>query len=531
MAKMDINIEVMEDGVYLTVSRTNESEKVDVKALMDKIEEFEVKDVDIEVIQEFANSEDIVIRKKITDNLDVKSVDEGAIVKIVDNKMRATMAFTRPVNKGSVFTREDIMKILNDSNVKAGIDETEINDIVENRQYDYEYQVAFGKESKEGKDGYIKYNFDTNKRTLKPVLLEDGTVDYFNLNLYQQAKSGDVLAEKVDPVAGENGYDVTGNPIQAKIGKIAGNLPNGKNVQVSPDGIYTIATCDGQIEYRGGKININEVLTLKEVNNSTGNIEYNGSVVVEGNVFSGFSVIAKGNIEIFGICEGAHIESQADIFLHAGVMGHEKAEIIAEGDITAKFIDSATVSAGGSIATNSVMHSDVDCVKNLVCSGKNGLLVGGRICVGEKIEASIIGAPMATVTILEVGSTPSRLASFRALEESLTDTIDNIFKTDQMIKVLKASQNELTPEKKNLLLKSYHTKIHLIEKKTKTEQQLAEIYPTLQNDNGMIIASKILYSGCKILIGGSKMTISEDYRSVKVRKIDEKIDISLYIAN
>lgn len=530
MAKIDIDFEVLDDGVYLVVSRASEFDKINVKTIMEKIEEFEVKDVDMDIISEFASSEDIIIRKKISDNIDVKSVDEGAIVKIVDNNMRATMSFTRPVNKGELFSREDIMKILQESNVKSGIDETEIDDIVENRQYGYEYQVAFGKEPNEGRDGYIKYNFDTAKKTLKPVLLDDGTVDYFNLNLYQQAKSGEVLAEKIDPVAGENGYDVTGNPIQAKIGKVAGNMPNGKNVQVSGDGMYTLATCDGQIEFKGGKININEVLTLKDVNNSTGNIEYNGSVVVEGNVATGFSIIAKGNIEIYGICEGAHIESGADIFLHAGVMGHEKAEIIAEGNVTAKFIDSATVSSGGNIHSNSVMHSRVDCVRNLVCAGKNGLLVGGRIVVGEKIEATVIGAPMATVTILEVGSTPARLASFRALEESLADTVDAIFKTDQSINVLKSAQADLTPEKKNLLLKSYHTKIHLIEKKTKIEQQIAEILPTLESSNGTIVATRILYSGCKILIGGAKMTVSDDYRSVKLKKVDEKIDISAYIA-
>lgn len=529
MAKVDISFEIMEDGVYLIASRSTEFDKVSVKALMDKIDEYEVKDVDMNVLSEFATSEDIVIRKKISENTDVKSVDEGATVKILDNNMRAVMTFTRPVNKGATFSRDDIMKVLHESNVKAGIDETEIDDIVENRQYGYEYQVAFGKEPKEGKDGYIKYNFDTEKKTLRPVMLEDGTVDYFNLNLYQQTKNGDVLAEKIDPLAGENGFDVTGNPIQAKIGKIAGNLPNGKNVQVSADGMYTVATCDGQIEFKGGKININEVLTLKEVNNSTGNIEYNGSVEIEGNVFSGFSVIAKGNIEIHGICEGAHIESQADIFLHAGVMGHEKAEIIAEGNITAKFIDSATVSAGGTIQTNSIMHSNVECVKNLICAGKNGLLVGGRICVGEKIEATVIGAPMATVTILEVGSTPSRLASYRALEDSLSDTVNNIFKTDQMINVLKAAQAELTPEKKNLLLKSYHTKIHLIEKKTKIEQQIVEILPTLESDNGMIIATKILYSGCKILIGGAKMTVSDDLTSVRLKKVGDKIDATVYM--
>ncbi len=523
MAKMDVSIDVMPDGVYMIVSKMGHTEKVDIKYLMEKIDEFEVKDVFPNALTNILDSEDIIVREKISENTEVKKIDEGVTVKIVDNNMRAVMSFTRPVNGGASFSRDDIKKILHESNVRAGIDETEIEDLCEHRQYGYEYQVAFGKEPVEGKDGYIKYHFDTKNKTLQPKLLEDGTVDYFNLNLYQQTRAGEVLAERMDPVAGENGFDVTGNPIQAKIGKVAGNLPNGKNVQISGDGKYTIATCDGQIEFKGGKININEVLTLKEVGASTGNIEYNGAVIIEGMVSSGFSIIAKGNIEIHGICEAAHVESQGDIFLHAGVMGHEKAEIIAEGNVTAKFIDSSTVSAGGNIQTNSIMHSNVECVKNLSCSGKNGLLVGGTICVGEKIEATVIGSPMATLTVLEVGSTPARLASFRALEESIQDTIDQIHKTDQMINVLRSQQAQLTPEKKNLLLKSFHMKIHLIEKKTKIEQQIAEILPTLENNNGTIIATKVLYSGCKIQIGGSKLQTTDDITSVKLTKMDEKI--------
>ncbi len=530
MAQMDVNVEVMFDGVYLVISRASQFDKIDVKFVMEKLEEFEVTDIIQEAVAEIVASEDILIRKKVSDSTEVKKIDEGVVVKMVDNNMKALMSFTRPINGGNVFSRDDIMKILHESNVRAGIDQTEIDDLVEYRQYGYDYHVAFGKEPVEGQDGYIKYHFDTDKKSLKPKLLEDGTVDYHNLNLFQQTKAGEVLAERVDPVAGENGYDVTGNPIQAKIGKVAGNLPNGKNIQISADNRYTIASCDGQIEFKSGKININEVLTVAEVGSSTGNIEYNGAVIVEGSVATGFSVIAKGNIEVFGICEGAHLESQNDIFLYAGVMGHEKAEIIAEGSVHAKFIDSSTVSAGVNIQSNSIMHSNIECVKNLIVSGKNGLLVGGTICVGEKIEATIIGSPMATLTTLEVGSTPARLAGFRALEESLVETNNSIVKTDQMINVLKQSQTQLSPEKKNLLLKSYHVKIHLIEKKTKIEQQIAEILPTLENDNGMIIATKVLYSGCKVQIGGSKMQIADDIKSAKLTKVDERIEVNVYIA-
>ncbi len=526
MAILNCTIEIKPDGVYLTVVKKSVADKITESELMDEIKEFDIKDVDLTVLPKFISSEEIITTLKVSNNKDVKNVDETASVRVDQDNMNAYITFSPPINEGARFDIDSIKKIIFDSGVTYGLIEDEINNIGESRVYNKQYHIAEGKKHIDGRDGYIKYNFDVNKKSLKPVLLDDGTADYFNIKLYEETSEGFVLAERIPPTAGENGMEVNGNIITAHIGKVAGKLPSGKNTHFSEDGESVIASCSGQIDYNNGKLNINPVLTLRSVNNTTGNIDFNGAVVVEGDVIHGFSIKAAGNIEVKGTVEGCELTSEGDIFILSGLRGREKAIINARGNITVKFVENAKLVAGGSIYSNSIMHSVVEANNELILAGKNGYLVGGNICVGDKIEAVTVGSHMATQTIIELGNTPEKLAIVKPLQESLKSIENNIFKTEQIINMLKASKVELSEEKKKLFIKSHHTKIHLLNTKVKVEQDLADIIPTLDSKNGVLIATNTLYSGVKITIGHSIMSVKDQIESCKIYIEDDKIVVT-----
>ncbi len=67
----------------------------------------------------------------------------------------------------------------------------------------------------DGKDGYIKYYFDLEKKLI-PKILEDGTVDYRELDIINNVNKGDLLAEAIPPKEGQEGYRVTGESIPYK---------------------------------------------------------------------------------------------------------------------------------------------------------------------------------------------------------------------------------------------------------------------------------------------------------------------------
>ena len=85
-----------------------------------------------------------------------------------------------------------------------------------------------------------------------------------------------------------------------------------------------------------------------------------------------------------------------------------------------KFIESAeSVSAGGSIEADSILHSKVTAKETIKASGKNGLIIGGDVKAVYMIEAKTIGNAMGTNTTVGVGVDPAMKRRVDELKNSL----------------------------------------------------------------------------------------------------------------
>lgn len=524
-----INVAVKEDGVYLNIQvpigeKHPSKDSIEMQLIEAGVVNYDDSKIDM-IVREGKNS----TSTKISDSLETNVEDEMAFIDFSKNNMEVTISFTPPQGGGASFDKRDIIDILQRSGVVYGILNEEIDKIVSDKKYDFPYLVAKGLEKIDGEDGYLKYFFETEKKTLQPKALEDGSVDYHNLELVEKVEMGETLVTIIQPTNGLNGKDVKGNTIYAKPGKPVKKLPKGKNVLISDDQQSLISEVAGQIDFVDNKINIQPILEIStSVDNSTGNIDFNGAVIIHGGVLSGFSVKAKGNIEVHGVVEGAKIVCGSDLFLFSGVMGREKAEINVRGDITAKFIDSAKVIANGIIRANSIMHSDITSDNSIILSGKNGLLVGGRICAAQEVNAVTIGSPMATKTNIVVGATPSILEKYKFLIESIESLKLRLDKNDKVIKLLKSLGENIDEEKKNILVKAFYSKIQLNNDKIELEKQLREIIPNLENGRGKVGASKIIYPGVKIMIGSAGININDEMYSVRLKNKDNKIVSTSY---
>ena len=124
------------------------------------------------------------------------------------------------------------------------------------------------------------------------------------------------------------------------------------------------------------KVFVSNIYEVEDVDASTGDINYDGNVLVKGNVRSGYTIIAKGNIEVNGVIEGAVLRTDGDILLKRGIQGMGKADVECEGNLVAKFIENARVVAGGFIQADSIMHSKVSAKGEIEISGKKGFVTG-----------------------------------------------------------------------------------------------------------------------------------------------------------
>ncbi len=527
--KAKIAIDIKNDGVYLSITLSQDAQKPSLKEALDFIEQYGIDGVNMEAVQKIVKNPKEVATIKISDSTAIKSADEVAYVNFEEHNMKAYITFSPPINDGNTFTKEDILKFLETSGVIHGRLDKEIIEISKSRKHNHKYLIAVGTEKEDGKDGYVDFFFNTQKKSLTPKELDNGQVDYQNLGLIEQASAGDTLLTIIPPTNGKNGKDVKGNVVHARPGKQVEKLIPGNNISVSEDQKSFYSEIDGQIDYQNRKLNILPVLEINgDIGHSTGNIDFNGSVIIKGIVPTNFSVKAKGNIEIYGIVEGAYIESDADIFLYSGVMGNERAIIVAGGDLTAKFIDSAKVSATGSITARSVMHSDITADDTLNVVGKRAVLVGGRACVGREIEATIIGSTMETRTEIIVGNTPAMLEKYRVLLEELEGVKHKLKKTETIIQALKSVQESLSEDKKNLMLKSFHTKIYLTSEKSKIDKEIRELLPKLENKQGRVGASEIIYPGVYVAIGSARMRVDSEYKATALVNRDGEVKVQSF---
>ncbi|HEY5583622.1 MAG TPA: FapA family protein [Ruminiclostridium sp.] len=437
--------------------------------------------------------------------------DLKVLVTISPDELKAFITLYA-VEASAPASRDEIHSALANQQVTFGIKEEAINYFSENPVYKEAFCVAEGISAQNGKNGFVIYHFDTTVNKT-PSLFEDGSINYRELNLIQSVKEGQILCTLEPPIMGTQGKSVKGKTLPAVNGRAA-ILPRGKNVAISEDGKSIYATTAGEVEYlEQSKVSVytNHEIPA-DVDNSTGNVSFVGSVIIKGNVLSGFSVEAGGNVEVYGAVEGATIKAGGNIVLRRGMQGMGKGSLSAGGDIVARYIEYSNVEAKNNIQAEAVMHSNVRCGNKLELTGRKGLLVGGTCKVGKIIVAKIIGSHMATVTDLEVGADPTIRERYKKGKDDLVSMESDIKKANQAIVILKKieSMGALTPDKQEILTKSVRTKIYLSSKLEEVKKEMMILDEKLQQEgNGKIRALSFLYPGVKVSIGSCMMYVKE----------------------
>jgi uncharacterized protein (DUF342 family) len=394
-------------------------------------------------------------------NINIKK-DASIEIVISPDKMKAFIRITEPVGGGNPVGIQEIAFEMKKKGVIFGIKEEMVRYIAENPIYNQSILIAEGKAPVHGINGKVKFLFNISQ-DIKPTIMDDGSVNYRELNYIENVRKDQKLCEITMPTAGVNGKTVLGTVVKAAEGKIP-KVIRGANVYASGDNLSLYSSINGQVKYIDEKLSVFATHEVQaNVDNSTGNINFIGSVYIRGNVLSGFTVEAGGDVEVFGVVEGATIKAGGNIILRRGMTGNNKGVLIAGGDIIANFIENSTAEAVNDIKAESIMHSNIKCGNRLELGGRKGLLVGGVTRVGKEIKAKVIGSHLATRTIIEVGLDPNLREKYKELRTEVINLEENVKKADQAINLLRRLEaaNMLTEEKKEILNKSMRSKIYL----------------------------------------------------------------------
>ncbi len=519
-----IDFEFREDGVYIKVEQG-----VTMVDIVTKVDLRRIQSVDLSKIKQSVEVGSHGSWIKIAEPQNQKMIDSECYVKFSSDNMQAYITLSKPIG-GADITEKAIYEALKVAGVVLNIKDSEIKSAAALKAYDKEILIAEGIEPQAGEDAVLTYFFDvSNERSIN--IDKDGKIDYHELSLIKNVKIGQKLVTLTPHTEGKPGKNVKGGEVAGKDGKKLA-LPRGKNVDISENGLDLIATVDGEVKVLDGKVNVFSVYEVKHnVDNSTGNIRFNGKVIVMGNVLTGFVIEAEGDVEVYGVVEGALIKSSGNIILHRGIQGMNKGEIYCEGDLIAKFMENCKIEVKGNIQSDAIMHSQIMCGKKLEANGRKGLLVGGSFKVGEEIRAKVIGSPMATLTELEVGINPDMRKKYEEIKSELKQIADNLDKTTKAVDLLtKMSKSlELPLDKKLLLAKSVQLKIQLQQKfeQILNEQNELEVYFE-ELSRGKVRVYDVIYPGSRIIIGSSMMYIKDSIKFVSFSRANAEIRMGSY---
>jgi len=542
------------DGVYLTVfPPSGKGTRVTLDDVKKELQKYGI-NVDNPAILNQVVTQASGKPQKVT-STKADSLQEQVFVEITDDEMQAKITIVPPQSESDHFaTIDDVRNTLKRRNVVYGVDETRLAELssklsqlesAKNINEPIEMEIAYGTPITNGEDARIEYLYKKTEEEAPAPVAEDeeGRVDYRAAHKIDNVTKGTLLARKIPPTKGMSGMTVTGKTLAAVDGKDI-DVTMGKGVVVSPDNKDEwIADNDGQIVIKENKISVLALYEIPgDVNLSTGNIDFIGTVIVRGDVKDGFKVYAGEDLVVNGVVEGAELKCGGKLSIAGGVSGNDKAKIVCAGDANIKYIRNTIVEIGGNLTCGqAIMHSKVTVGKKVSVAGQKGVIVGGQVIAGEQVHAASMGSNFATPTEIIVGEAIGFRDELQKMDGELKASLENLEKTKKGILFLKDLHTKmggnLPPDKKELLTKLTRAQFKLMadsktlaEKKQELEKKEQESSEDRRR-HAKVTCMGIIHTGVKITINKASRQISEELKYCTLTESDGEVKVGPFRGN
>ncbi|EMK22659.1 PF03961 family protein [Leptospira kirschneri serovar Bulgarica str. Nikolaevo] len=411
------------------------------------------------------------------------SIDSAITIVVSQDKLSAIIT-VRPYNlKGETLSKEKLWSVIEDWGIhrdRVLSDEIrKILNLLERAAQKGDFtpiktEIAKGVAPVPGENGWVRFYHPMSKRV---KLLEDGRADFRNIDRYINVKVGEKLATKFEGIPGVPGFDVFGNIIPAPSIKkpklVVGNhieernvLEEGKNLQ------EYFATSNGVIFATEVSITVSPELQIAgNVGLSTGNIQFDGNVIVRGDVEPGSIVECTGSLIVYGNLESNQIKVGQDLIVHGGIKGSGGTEIIlVTGQIQTKFIENAYLETEGDIIVEgAILNSTIDTLGSIILNGQNGNLVSSKIRTNEGISVVSLGSGAELDVIVELGFHFKNDRSFQEISRKIQmgeKEMEKILPKIQQIKhMVQRFRGNLPEDKKTafkIVFEDYNKKLKIL---------------------------------------------------------------------
>ena len=345
--------------------------------------------------------------------------DASLELEIAPDEMAVQVSLTPPLG-GKPISLEDIQEALKEAGVVFGIDEAALIHACRVGQIAH-WPVASGAPPQDGQDtGFDSLLTLTADRA--PKVNDSGLIDYREHNGIVVVTPGEPLMRRIPPTPGVPGQTVKGRELPQRPGfdaSFSAQLAGVKPASDDPN-LLEAAVAGQPVLVEHGVI-VEPVLRVAEVNMASGNIHFDGTVLVEGEVTHGMKVQASGDIVVNGTVDGGILEAGGDIHVASGIIA--KSQVRAQGAVSARFAEASSIFAGTVISLDDMaLGCELESLNQILIGEKlpqRGCLIGGCTTVMMLLRVPLLGSNKAGTTVVKLGANAKLEAQMQVLAERL----------------------------------------------------------------------------------------------------------------
>lgn len=354
-------------------------------------------------------SDFLALKKALDDKshhpIEIGSWIDSMQLEISEDKMEAFLTIYESqtyIQENLAEIHTNIQKLLEEQRITYGHKPIDLLSVKTGKTY----IVAKGLTSQKGEDAKVIYLDQAEK---KPVIKEDGNTDFFDMNFIVEIKEGSWLGEKTPPQKGIDGINIFGETVPAELGEDTTLKYDTKSAyEVEEEGKTVLRSkTKGIIGEVNGVLSVQKHLVIDgDVGLETGNLTFDGSILVKGTVMAGYSVIASGDVSIEGK-EGVHaaklIKSvEGDVFIKGGIFGRDETTVEAYKNIYVKHANACTLEAKENIHIGYYTLGSTIAANQIVLDERKGKVIGGKTIAIHSITTAYSGNSMERKTELIV---------------------------------------------------------------------------------------------------------------------------------
>ncbi len=342
--------------------------------------------------------------------------DANVVVHLAADDMAAHVSVVPPQG-GAAVTREALLQALADAAVVFGIDHAAVAQVVAQGAADH-VKVARGAAAQNGRDAVFEVLLP--KATDRaPKLDVNGLIDYREHGGIVVVKPEQPLMRRIPATAGVPGSTVRGRALTPRAGLDQAFAASLAGTQLAlEDANLLRASVNGQPVVVDRGVMVEPLLHLKEVNVASGNVYFDGTVQIDGEVMQGMKVQATGDIVVGGTVDGGLLEAGGSVHVAGGIIA--QAQVRAQGAVAARFAQNSRIFAGTVITLiDMALQCELEALNQIVIGDKQarrGGVLGGSATAMMLLRAPLIGSNQGGVTHVTVGTNAALEVELKALE-------------------------------------------------------------------------------------------------------------------